>query len=103
MLFLEDPDDDNDGTAKTIQEEPLEEHNKPGMFESDIRLVEAQSQILNNLMSEDEEEGGDDEDRLIEKRKGIGNLANRWPQGIVPYKINESSEYRLSLKDELHP
>ena len=92
VMSLEEPDEDS--TEKTIQDEPLEEHNKqPGMFESDIKLVEAQRQVLNALVSEEDDDDDDDDgDRLIEKRKGNSDLATRWPQGIVPYKIHDSSK-----------
>ncbi|XP_072032819.1 protein SpAN-like [Amphiura filiformis] len=80
-----------DNTSPTVEDEPPEEQSKPGMFESDIRLVDEQKRALESLILEEESDDDDqDEMMLMEKRKAIGNLSNRWPYAVVPYVIDAS-------------
>ena len=92
VLYLEDPHD----SPPSKKDEPLEESNKSkkeDLFESDIKLDDDQRTAIDSLADDGDDDG---DDIIIDKRKGIGNLANRWPGAVIPYIIDPSSKSSLS-------
>ena len=65
--------------------EPPEERSHGG-YEGDMVITDEQKAIIDG-----DGGGGDDNDNPMAKRKGLKNLAHRWPKNIVPYKIGESA------------
>ena len=70
--------------------EPPEERSQAG-YQGDMVITEEQEAIIDGNGGGDNDNSDGDNDNPMAKRKGLKNLAHRWPKNIVPYKIGESA------------